>query len=253
MRFAEIQGRRLEYRLIPGDAEAPWLVFLHEGLGCVSLWRDFPDKVARCSRAPALIYSRQGYGRSDALEGARDPDFMHVEALQVLPELLATLGIARPVLIGHSDGASIALIHAAAHVATRGVALMAPHVLVEPTSRRSVADITRLYETTDLKARLGRHHAHVDEAFYGWARIWLDPRFQSWSLLAEAARLACPALLIQGIDDQYGSLVHVDRIEALTRGPVSKLVLDACGHVPWRDQEARVLDAISGFIGELPR
>ena len=246
-----IAGVGLETRLIPGDAAAPWLVFLHEGLGCVSLWRDFPDKLARRLNAPALVYSRRGYGQSDPLPGTdhrREPSFMHDEARDVLPKLLAHFGIAAPVLIGHSDGASIALIHAAdAGHRVRAAVLMAPHVFVEAISQQSIARITETYETTDLRQRLARHHAHVNDAFLGWARIWLDPRFRSWSLGPEASRLACPTLLIQGTDDEYGTLAQLDAIAEVAPAPVERLVLENCGHAPHRDREADVLDAIAAF------
>ncbi len=247
----EVGGIELEVRVIPGDAQRPWLVFLHEGLGSVSLWRDFPDKLARRTGCPALVYSRRGYGRSEPLRGPREPDFMHVEALEVLPALLAHYSIERPIHIGHSDGASIALIHAASSpAATRAVVLMAPHVMVEPESRRSIARITQVYETTDLRARLARHHAHVDDAFYGWSRIWLDPRFQNWSLAPECRRLEVPALLIQGTDDEYGTLAQLDAIERASRGITRRLVLEQCGHSPHRDQEGAVIAAIGEFLSD---
>jgi pimeloyl-ACP methyl ester carboxylesterase len=246
-----IDGRAVETRLIAGKPAAPWLVFLHEGLGCASLWRDFPDKLAHRLGAWALVYSRFGYGRSAPLEGPREPDFMHREALDVLPALLAHHGIVQPVLVGHSDGASIALIHAASHPAG-AVVLLAPHVLVEDVSVASIARISETYRTTDLRERLARHHDHVDDAFLGWSRIWLDPRFRSWSLLAEARRLACPALLIQGEDDEYGSLAQLDAIEAAASGPVERLVLRHCGHAPQREQEAVVHERIARFIERLP-
>lgn len=256
MSFADIGGVRLERRLIPGRAEAPWLVFLHEGLGSVSLWRDFPDKVARRLGAPALVYSRRGYGRSDPLEGPRQPDFMHREAHEVLPRLLARHGIARPVLIGHSDGASIALIHATRQDAVgppvSGLVLMAPHVFVEPVAIASIARVAATFAETDLRARLSRHHAHVDDAFLGWSRIWLDPRFRDWSLAAECDRLAAPVLLIQGAADEYGTLAQIDRIAAAAKGPVERLVLPACGHAPQRDQEVVVVEAIARFVHGLP-
>lgn len=248
-----IDGVGLEARLIPGDATEPWLVFLHEGLGSVSLWRDFPETLARRVGSRALVYSRRGYGRSDALDGPREPDFMHREALDVLPKLLQHFGIERPVLIGHSDGASIAIIHAAeAGCDTRGAVLMAPHVFVEAISQQSIARIAETYETTDLRTRLAKHHAHVDDAFHGWSRIWLDPRFRSWSLGAETSRLKCPLLLIQGVDDEYGTLAQLDAIAEVAAGPCTRLVLETCGHAPQRDQEAAVLDAIAGFVAGLP-
>lgn len=254
MLFAEVDGRRVEYRVIPGAVGAgPPLVFLHEGLGCVAMWRDFPDKVAHALGSRALIYSRFGYGQSDGIEGPRTPRFMHDEALDVLPALLDQLGFDRPLLIGHSDGASIALIHAA--VSGRpvaGAALMAPHVMVEPISLQSIAKITETYERTDLRQRLSRYHARVDDAFLGWSRVWLDPRFHGWTLGAEAAKLAVPTLLIQGEDDEYGTLAQLDAIAEVAPGPIERLVLPKCGHSPQRDREADVLAAIIDFARRLP-
>ncbi len=227
------------------------LVFLHEGLGCLSLWRDFPDKVARRLRCRAMIYSRQGYGQSAALDSPRKPDFMHDEALQVLPALLRELGIQKPVLIGHSDGASIALIHAAADASdVPALVLMAPHVLVEAISVQSIAAITETYEKSDLRVRLARHHAHVDDAFLGWSRIWLHPQFRGWSLGAECQKLRCPTLLIQGEDDDYGTLAQLDAIESVAAAPVERLVLAKCGHAPHRDREAVVIEAIHRFLAQ---
>ncbi len=243
-----IDGIRIETRTIAGAAGKPWLVFLHEGLGSVSLWRDFPNKVASRLDAPALIYSRRGYGQSDALAGPRDPRFMHDEALDVLPKLLAHFGIERSLLIGHSDGASIALIYTASFPErVAGAVLMAPHVMVESISHQSIARIAEVYETTDLRQRLSRHHKHVDDAFHGWSRVWLDPRFRSWSLEQECTRLTTPTLLIQGEDDEYGTLAQLDVIAAAASRPVERLVLRNCGHAPQRDQETAVLDAITRF------
>jgi pimeloyl-ACP methyl ester carboxylesterase len=254
MLFTDIGGRALEYRMIPGPvSERPPLVFLHEGLGCAALWRDFPDKVARDIGAPALVYSRFGYGHSAGLEGPRTPRFMHEEALDVLPVLLDRLNIMRPLLIGHSDGASIALIHAAAgtrHVA--GLVAMAPHVIVEPICVESISRITEAYAEGPLRTRLARYHARVDDAFRGWSDIWLDPAFLDWSLDNEVRALNIPTLLIQGTDDEYGTLAQIDRIEQLAPNPVERLVLDQCGHSPHRDQEAAVLAAIVSFAARLP-
>jgi pimeloyl-ACP methyl ester carboxylesterase len=250
MPFADIGSRRLEYRMIPGEAKRPALVFLHEGLGSMGLWRDFPDRLAARLGTRALIYSRFGYGQSDGLETNRAPSFMHGEALDVLPALLSRLGIERPLLVGHSDGASIALIHAAVHPA-RGLALMAPHVFVEPVTVASIARIREAYRTTDLRERLARHHAHVDDAFLGWADTWLLPHFLAWSIEGLVPRIAAPMLLIQGRDDEYGTLAQLDRIEALAVAPTSRLVLDDCGHSPHRDQKRTVLEAIAAFAQPL--
>lgn len=252
MLATDIAGRRIEYRLIPGPARRDPVVLLHEGLGSAALWRDFPDKLARRLARPALAYSRFGYGGSDGLDGPRTPRFMHEEALEILPGLLDRLGIERPLLVGHSDGASIALIHAAdAGRPVEGVVLMAPHVVIEPVCVESIARITRTYATSDFRARLGRHHARVDDAFLGWSRIWLDPAFRAWSIEPEAARLEAPCLLIQGRDDEYGTMAQLDAIERRARGLVRRLELSRCGHSPHRDQEAAVLDAIAAFAADI--
>ncbi|MEZ5856279.1 MAG: alpha/beta hydrolase [Hyphomicrobiaceae bacterium] len=248
MLITHVDDLALETRIIPGPAGKPWLIFLHEGLGSVSLWRDFPDKVARALLMPALIYSRQGYGNSSPLKHAREPGFMHHEALDVLPKLIAAHAITSSVLIGHSDGASIALIHAAHHPAeVAATVLMAPHVMVEPVSVESIARVSKAYETTDLKSRLSRHHAHVDDAFLGWSQIWLDPRFRDWSLGPECRRLNVPSLLIQGRDDEYGTLAQIDAIADAAQGPIESLILDHCGHAPQRDKEGDVIKAICDF------
>jgi pimeloyl-ACP methyl ester carboxylesterase len=255
MPFASVEGRRIEYRMIPGDALAqPTLVFLHEGLGCVGLWRDFPDKIAARLGARALIYSRFGYGQSDGLLAKRTPRFMHEEALKVLPDLLDQLGIDNPLLVGHSDGASIAIIHAAASERpVSGLALMAPHVFVEQVCVDSIAHIRDTYRAGDLKSRLAKYHAHVDDAFLGWADIWLEPAFRQWSIEGLVVSVETPMLLIQGRDDEYGTLEQLDRIEARASAPTERLVLDRCGHSPYRDQEAAVADAIVAFAKDVRR
>jgi pimeloyl-ACP methyl ester carboxylesterase len=251
MSFVTLDGVTLEYRMILGDALGPPLVFLHEGLGSMGLWRDFPDKLARRLSTRALVYSRRGYGKSDALAGPRDTRFMHEEAMRALPALLDRLGMTAPILIGHSDGASIALIHAAQGTRpVTGLVLMAPHVFVEPVTLESIARVAKRYATTDLRKRLANYHSHVDDAFLGWSRAWLDPAFATWSLGAEVQRLTTPTLLIQGMDDEYGTLAQLDAFE-VAPAPVQRLVLDQCGHAPWREQEAAVLDAISGFAARL--
>jgi pimeloyl-ACP methyl ester carboxylesterase len=179
---------------------------------------------------------------------------MHDEALDVLPRLLDRLGIERPLLVGHSDGASIALIHAAAaERPVHALVCLAPHVFVEPVCVDSIARIRGTYFGTDLRERLARYHAHVDDAFLGWADTWLLPQFRAWSIEELLPRIARPMLLIQGRDDEYGTLAQLDRIETGVRGPTSRLVLDRCGHSPHRDQEAAVLDAIAAFVNGLRR
>jgi pimeloyl-ACP methyl ester carboxylesterase len=249
MPVVTIDGRPIEYRSILGSAGSHLtLVFLHEGLGSVALWRDFPDKVARRLGCRAFVYSRFGYGKSDGLAAKRTPDFMHEEALGILPRLLDQLEIARPLLIGHSDGASIALIHAArSNRPVAGLVCMAPHVFVEPICVDSIAKVRATYFNTDLKRRLAKYHARVDDAFLGWADIWLEPAFRQWSIEDLLGDIAQPTLLIQGRDDEYGTLAQLDRIETRAKAPVSRLVLDHCGHSPHRDQQAAVIDAIVEF------
>lgn len=256
MLTAHIDGRAIEFRMIPGDAvHTPTLVFLHEGLGSVGLWRDFPDKVAHRLGARALVYSRFGYGGSDGITGKRDPDFMHVEAREVLPQLLDQLGITRPLLVGHSDGASIALIHAAMYPrSVAGVAVLAPHVFVEEICVEAIAKVHARYADagSGLRERLAKYHAHVDDAFLGWADIWLDPRFRAWSIEASIADIGAPMLLVQGLQDEYGTIAQLDRIESRARVPVTRCVLEACGHSPHRDQEAATVNAITAFAERLP-
>ncbi len=256
MLHVTFEGRRIEYRLCPGDAARPPLVFLHEGLGCVALSREFPDAVARRLGTRALVYSRFGYGGSDGLKAPRTAMFMHEEALTWLPRLLDHLGLERPLLIGHSDGASIALVHAAlGERAVAGLVLMAPHIDVEPISLTSIAKARERYRDPrrhSLRDRLAKYHVNVDDAFLGWADAWLSPAFRDWTLAPLCERITAPVLLIQGEDDEYGTVpVQIDGIASRVRGPVERLVLAHCGHSPHRDQEAAVLAAIDALWAKL--
>ena len=250
--FVTVQGRKLEVqRLGNGSGDGPTLVFLHEGLGSVSLWRDFPAQVSRETGCPAVVYSRYGHGGSDVLEGPRTVDFMHEEALAVLPELLDRLGIREPVLVGHSDGGSIALIYAGAHESVKGLVVLAPHVFVEDLSVQSIAAAQVSFETTDLPQRLGRHHADAARTFRGWNDVWLDPDFRRWNIEEYLPGIACPTLAIQGLDDEYGTLAQIDAIARLSGGPVELLKLPDCGHSPHRDRPGPVLEAMVRFIAGL--
>ncbi len=242
-------GHRLEYvRVRATRPGRPELVFLHEGLGSVSLWRDFPARVAAATGCGALVYSRWGYGDSDPLPGDRPVRFMHDEALVTLPELLDRLRVERPVLVGHSDGGSIALIHAAASGRpVAGLVLLAPHVLVEELSVKSIAAARVAFEATDLRARLARHHADVDGAFWGWNRVWLDPAFRSWSIEELLPRVACPVLAVQGRQDEYGTMAQIEKIAAAVPG-TELLPLDGCGHSAHRDQPEAVIAAVVRFL-----
>lgn len=237
----------IEARSIGGPGEAT-LVFLHEGLGSVSVWRDFPDRVASAVGLPALVYSRRGYGRSSSIALPRPARFLHDEAA-FLPEVLAAAGISRSILVGHSDGASIALLHAAARPSgLLGLAVLAPHVFVEERSLASIEKARIAYATTDLRARLERHHGvNVDVAFRGWNDVWLSPGFRAWNIEAELAKIDVPCAVIQGREDEYGTLAQVASIRA--RVPDSAVtVLDACGHSPHRDQPERTLAAIEALV-----
>lgn len=249
-------GHRLETQWVRGreggDARRPVLVFLHEGLGSVALWKDFPRRVVEATGCPALVYSRYGYGQSEPLAAPHRVDYMHREALDVLPELLGKLAVADPILIGHSDGASIALIYAgAARWPVRGLVAMAPHVFVEDLTISSIAQAKVAFDTTDLRGKLGRYHADVDSAFRGWNDIWLQPAFRAWSIEDRLPGIACPVLLIQGQDDRYGSMAQIDAIERQVRGSVRTLKLPGCGHSPHVDQPERTLQAIASFVQEL--
>ena len=246
--FIEICGHRLEVQTIPGRAAGPTLVFLHEGLGSISTWREFPSEVAAATRCPAVVYSRYGYGNSDRLEAPFGVDYMHREALGALPELLAKLGIVAPILVGHSDGASIALIHAGARDPVRGLALLAPHVFVEDLSVKSIAEAKVAFEATDLPEKLGRHHANPRRTFYGWNDVWLHPDFRRWNIESFLPRIACPVLAIQGYDDEYGTMAQLDAIAVQVAGPCEVVGLADCGHRLHRDQPERTVEAVARFV-----
>jgi pimeloyl-ACP methyl ester carboxylesterase len=246
MNLIEAGGRQLEYEQIPGH---PTIVFLHEGLGSLAMWKDFPRRLVEAANCGALVYSRYGYGSSESLREPRTPDFMHQEAQSALPELLRKLEIDRPILFGHSDGASIALIHAASHP-VRGVIALAPHVFVEEAGLRSIREIRANYESTDLSQKLARYHADPESAFRGWNDIWLHPDFRAWNMEDVLPKIAAPVLVIQGIDDQYGTMEQLDRIE---RGLPSAqfLKLPDCRHSPHIDQADAVIEACVRFISGL--
>jgi pimeloyl-ACP methyl ester carboxylesterase len=245
----------LEYRWIGNaPATAPLMVFLHEGLGSLSAWRDFPERLCAAANVRGLVYSRAGYGRSTPRPSEQRwrPDFMHIQAREALPGLLEGLGIdsrkTPPWLLGHSDGGSIALIHAASFPdRVAGLIVLAPHVLVEDISVTSIERAREVYRTTDLRERLGRHHADVDSAFWGWNDIWLDPAFRDWNIEALLPSIRCPLLAVQGEDDEYGTMEQIDRIAAAV--PHAQLLkLAACGHSPHRDQPQALIDASVRFI-----
>jgi len=246
--FIEVCGHRLEYRRIAGVADGPALVFLHEGLGSIGQWRDFPDRVCAATGLPAIVYARYGYGQSDVRQHAFGVDFMHREALESLPELLRALGLERPILIGHSDGASIALIHAGSGHALRGLVTMAAHVFVEDVSIASIAAAKQAFETTDLPQKLARYHRDPAKTFYGWNDVWLAPEFRSWNIERYLPEIRCPLLAIQGCDDEYGTMAQIDAIARQAGGPVEVLKLEHCGHSAHRDQPEKLAQAVADFV-----
>jgi pimeloyl-ACP methyl ester carboxylesterase len=252
MPFLTLTSGRIEYvRIEASRPRHPVLVFLHEGLGSVSMWKDFPDRVARATGCGALVYSRHGYGRSDPLTEPRAVRYMHDEALVALPELLDAVAVKRPILVGHSDGASIALIHAGSgERPVSALVLMAPHVVVEDVSVASITAARRAYETGDLRQKLARHHADVDSAFWGWNRIWLHPDFRRWNIEDVLPGIRCPVLAIQGREDEYGTMEQIDRIARVVRG-VEVLELADCRHSPHRDQPEAVIEAVTRFVNRV--
>lgn len=251
MELIEAGGRRLECAWIgPPPERAPTLVFLHEGLGSLGMWKDFPARLAEAAGCGALVYSRAGYGGSDPVELPRPVRFMHHEA-DVLAEVLAAAGVRDAILFGHSDGASIALIHAGSRRDTpvRALILEAPHVFTEPHGLESIARIREAYRATGLRERLARYHgSNTDVAFRGWNDVWLDPGFRAWNIEEYLPSIAVPILLIQGEDDEYGTIRQVDAIRAQVAGPAEVLILPGCGHSPHRDQRDRVIEASAAFI-----
>jgi pimeloyl-ACP methyl ester carboxylesterase len=250
MAFLKAAGRALNFEWIDGDGAKPVLVFLHEGLGSIRQWREFPARICAATGHRGLVYDRYGYGQSDVLaEPRRTVRFMHDEGLNSLPEFLAQLEVASPVLIGHSDGASIALIHAGGGHAARGVVAMAPHVFIEPVCLTSIAKAKVTFETTDLPARLGRYHKDARKTFYGWADVWLDPEFMGWDIRGDfLPNVRCPVLAIQGHDDEYGTMEQLEEIRRRVSGPCELLKLDKCGHAPFRDQPEMVISRVKSFI-----
>jgi pimeloyl-ACP methyl ester carboxylesterase len=246
-----IGGRRIEYGFVQPAIPAGDLVMLHEGLGSVAMWRGFPELLARATGCRTLVYSRFGYGSSAPLDAARSVDYMHEEAHRWLPAILARLDIRRPILFGHSDGASIALIHAASATSdVAGIIALAPHVKVEELTVRSIVAAKAAYLESDLPARLGRYHTDVDSAFWGWNRIWLDPAFRSWNIQELLPSIRCPILAIQGEDDEYGTMEQIASI-ARAAPRARLLALPACRHSPHRDQPDAVLDAANGFVAAI--
>jgi len=245
--FVTLDGRRFAYEEVPGDpgAGAP-LVFLHEGLGSVGLWRGFPRRVAEATGRRALAYSRLGHGDSDPPARARTPAFMHAEAREVLPRLLEAWGVEAPLLVGHSDGGSIALIHAAEHPVT-AVACLAPHVFVEEPCLEAIRRAKTAFEQGDLRERMARHHRDPHAAFYGWNDVWLDPAFRAWSIAELLPAIDAPVLVVQGSEDPYGTLAHADAVAAAASGSVERIVL-GCAHAPHLEAAEETFAVVTRFV-----
>ena len=257
--FADIEWQnrpfRLEYQWIDAtNPEAPLIVFLHEGLGSLSMWRDFPVQLCAAVGWRGLVYSRPGYGASTSRKADEHwgPDFMHRQACEVLPALLNALKINatqdKPWLFGHSDGGSIALLYAASFPdQSAGAIVLAPHIFVEDISVNSIAAVRQTYLETDLRHKLARYHDDPDSAFWGWNDVWLSAPFRSWNIVSELQRIQCPVLAIQGLQDEYGTLDQVRRIERHT-SRTSVLELAHCGHSPHKDQPEAVISAVHDFL-----
>lgn len=251
--FLDLPEGPVEYVDVPGDDGLAPLVLLHEGLGSVSLWRDFPARLHESTGRRLVVYSRHGYGQSAVVTEPRRVDYMHREATEVLPQVLERLSLDDPVLVGHSDGASIALVHAG----TPGLApvsalmLLAPHVVVEDESIAGIEQARETFLATDLERRMGRHHADPTSTFWGWNDIWLSPEFRTWDITDVLARVDVPVLAMQGHDDQYGTLHQLDLVERGVRGQVSRVHFDDCGHAPHLERPDATLQAMTGFLRSL--
>jgi pimeloyl-ACP methyl ester carboxylesterase len=244
----------LEYRMVgPAPEDAPTIVLLHEGLGSAGLWGDFPEKLAAATGTGVFAYSRAGYGASTPATLPRPVDYMHVEALEVLPKLLDAIGFRRGLLVGHSDGASIAAIYAGGvqDHRIRGLALIAPHFIVEDISVQSIAGIKNLYETTDLKSKLARWHKDVDNAFYGWNDAWLNPKFRDWDISEYLAYIRVPIAIVQGADDHYGTIRQIEIASEECYCPVDVSIIAGAGHSPHREAPEATLNAIAEFAGRI--
>lgn len=252
--FLSISGHSLEYRMIgPRPDAAPTIVMLHEGLGCVGLWGDFPEKVQKATGCGVFVYSRAGYGQSSPVKLPRPLTYMHIEARDVLPKLLDAIGVKHHILFGHSDGASIAAIYAGSHQDHRlgGIILMAPHFFTEDMGIASIVEAKKAYETTDLKAKLARWHKDPDNAFRGWNDAWLDPDFRKWDITAELAYIRVPILIVQGEDDQYGTVKQIEVAQQECYCPVDVALLPGAKHSPHREAPEATLAAVTDFAAHV--
>lgn len=243
----EVGGHRLEVVGLNDAGDDPTLVFLHEGLGSIELWRSFPGDLTAATGHRGLVYSRLGHGWSDVLSGPRPLDFFEREALDVLPPLLESLNITRPILVGHSDGASIALIHAVYHDVA-ALVLLAPHVFVEDFGLLEIARLTSEWSNGTLEKKMARYHRDPAATFFGWSDVWLDPAFREWTMVDLLPRIRCPVLTIQGLTDPYGTLTHVSAIEDAVKTRVQRTDLEDCDHHPHLSQPGATLETAARFI-----
>ena len=253
----QVLGTSLEVQIIAGNAALGTIVFLHEGLGSVSMWRDFPSQVCAATGCAGVVYSRQGYGQSSPAARPLPPTYMHHQAWDVLPALLLQLGIQQPILLGHSDGGTIALLYAS-RFTTRNCIVMAPHLFVEDISLHSITAARVGFETGDLRGKLAKFHSDVDGAFWQWNDVWLSDSFRSFNIEAECALITCPLLAIQGLDDPYGTMAQIDVLQSNFNDKNSLqskylllrqlLKLEQCGHSPHRDQADAVISAVKRFL-----
>jgi pimeloyl-ACP methyl ester carboxylesterase len=254
--FLQIGPHDIEYRMLgPRPERAPTIVMLHEGLGCVGLWNEFPDKLQKATGCGVFVYSRAGYGQSSPVKLPRPLTYMQDEARDVLPKLLERIGFRRGLLLGHSDGASIAAVYAGTHQDHRvgGLVLMAPHFFTEDTGIASIEEARKAYESGDLRQRLSRWHKDVDNAFHGWNGAWLDPDFRQWDITDDLGYIRVPMLIVQGEGDQYGTVKQIEVAERDCYCPVEVALLKGARHSPHRDAPDATLTTISDFVADVLR
>jgi len=249
--FIDVLGRTLHIRHVGDTSSLRPLVFLHEGLGSVDLWRHFPDDVVERSGHAGLVYSRYGNGWSTPLQEPRRPLYMHDEALEALPRVITMTGTESPILIGHSDGASMAIIYAGAGHPVLGMVLIAPHVFVEPETVDAIAAIREAFTESDLPAKMSRHHRDPRATFHGWADVWLSKEFRDWNIEEYLTGVSCPTLLIQGDDDEYGTSAQLDAIDVGLGAPAGRVIVPGAGHSPHLSHSELVTGAVVDFIGGL--
>ena len=252
----EVAGKTLEYRCTgPQPDQAPTLILLHEGLGCMELWRDFPERLSKATGFGVFTYSRAGYGRSDPADLPRPTDYLTVEAVDVLPQVLAQIGFRRGALVGHSDGATIAAIYAGSIIdhRVRGIVLMAPHFFTEPGGLEEIARSKIQFETGGLREKMAKYHIDPEHTFYGWNDAWLNPDFKDLDVSEVIDYLRIPALAIQGREDQFGTLAQIETLQSRSYAPVDVQILDHCGHSPFMEHPDLVLAEIADFLVRLER